>query len=1338
MQQLQREPTPEPLDIVNDDHYLLSPVLTVANSAKDNSSVSYADLREAYNLLATRVRVKVHPDKVLASFPVFKPLHAHHAQLALAIARDLRRCFVDPLKSPPSTSTHTCDTPDVFGTPDIPMSSSPVREVKRRGMSDLEIRYARDLYSVCHGALRLLSNLFAIPQLCNIFDEEELTDLLNGLLAIPLCAEIPTPNSRKTYALAIFALQTQRLPIEIVEAAKPRITYAFSRAIEGQLGKEGKKGSATDALKAVAEHLHSEPAEFLDSFVDLLPSILQSILSPNASIRTQCVHAFGAFVMAKTCINVDEPGNAKYRDTFAIISQQVGKYIEGMFAERKDTKPLDKLSTALKITLSSEEIDNKVTGPIWGACTFATLVVLSGGQLFRRQSSLKMTLEWMPYLTKHKLPHMKAIGRLVWRCLVWCFVELQRAADALEDGTEKRNQLASCDAAWKIVRQVVDGTVGLATVVAVLCDRSTRGVRRALEVVQNMLAGSSKSHQFATEILQQLTAGATDRKAKRECGLNPENALLYAGLFDGNLMNFDQAALAATLQKVVKLVNVSAVRALTDAEVHTAWNNLCNLWKKALFQTELCASNEVPAALLDIWRNLLVAKTLNGMDGERVDPDNATQHRVVAVFRECLSKTDQPEIKPEQRMHICCQLWRVVREAFSAEVCGVLARALLEELIDFDLAAGEVVEEEEQDQDVVLRPWAEFVAGLLVVSTQDLLYGWMSSAEMDVDAKRALWVALGREWNSDETSSYDGAVYLVSCPFRAWTLSTDEWGVWDGIVATAVERGAGLFVAANAVLDRICGLIGGEDDDLLNLSEIVRHLLEAVVVTGNEEEPVPTGIFTAIGLIVEQLYPPRRVDMDDIIDLLYDVSSFAQTMPANMVLPFLDATQEGLIVWNIDSEKALSDRLYARHVTPLYTNCLGAMTKVKLTPAHLDAYSPFLASTMQRIPIGPDSPAALHEFWEHVRGEIPQLRACCPESLLPFLELLDESGDVAADIPVDDESVGPEVDMAMVDDSDTHVLDAVPASADEEMEDDSWDAVEECTTASHESASQLVADVSEIEIEDDELDWVHRTPSPGPSVGEIDDDISEERTAGLARPTVLPSRATTAQAAVASTSTVVRRLPPSPRTPRTSRRRPAQSSSSNADVAFFLDSGKSNSIVPSSMPTFDNAHPRHTIQPDESPLLPRVARTVLGKRQRIEESVPTAAVAALVRRQVPDDDSSEEDDSIVEESLVLEHSPLAARRPITPLPRPESLDVDSPISSCSDSSESQRGSSRKRRVLDAVELPRLRPEEKEQHVLMSSLAKVLLPMPSVTRPPSRGSQPDSRKHPRAPCAVLND
>ena len=78
---------------------------------------------------------------------------------------------------------------------------------------------------------------------------QQLRFLLTNVLAIPMAPELPTINARKTCALAVWLIQTMQLPAEVVEPAAPRIAYAIRRGIEGELGREGKKGAVNDGLR---------------------------------------------------------------------------------------------------------------------------------------------------------------------------------------------------------------------------------------------------------------------------------------------------------------------------------------------------------------------------------------------------------------------------------------------------------------------------------------------------------------------------------------------------------------------------------------------------------------------------------------------------------------------------------------------------------------------------------------------------------------------------------------------------------------------------------------------------------------------------------------------------------------------------------------------------------------------------------------------------------------------------------------------------------------------------------------------------------------------------------
>jgi hypothetical protein len=110
--------------------------------------------------------------------------------------------------------------------------------------------YSHLLYLRYIGCLQVCvyADLLLVMRLLYHIDQE-LGSILTAVLTIPLATHIPTPNARKTCALAIWLIQSQRLPEEVLIATKDRVAYALRRAIEGELGKEGKKGSANDGLK---------------------------------------------------------------------------------------------------------------------------------------------------------------------------------------------------------------------------------------------------------------------------------------------------------------------------------------------------------------------------------------------------------------------------------------------------------------------------------------------------------------------------------------------------------------------------------------------------------------------------------------------------------------------------------------------------------------------------------------------------------------------------------------------------------------------------------------------------------------------------------------------------------------------------------------------------------------------------------------------------------------------------------------------------------------------------------------------------------------------------------
>lgn len=74
--------------------------------------------------------------------------------------------------------------------------------------------------------------------------------MLKVLISIPNTMPLPTPNPRKTHTAALWALQMVRLPLSIMLA--PGVTdslfVALQMAVQGKLGREGKKGSTSEGL----------------------------------------------------------------------------------------------------------------------------------------------------------------------------------------------------------------------------------------------------------------------------------------------------------------------------------------------------------------------------------------------------------------------------------------------------------------------------------------------------------------------------------------------------------------------------------------------------------------------------------------------------------------------------------------------------------------------------------------------------------------------------------------------------------------------------------------------------------------------------------------------------------------------------------------------------------------------------------------------------------------------------------------------------------------------------------------------------------------------------------
>jgi hypothetical protein len=165
----QREITPEPEDPLVDLTYLSRPVQQIISPDS-----TLRDLIEAYSILHARLRAAVASSTDAdASWPLFQPLRKNAHVFTEAVCRDLGRAFVVPKSdlTPeddiPLDCEKECEDDEALSLLPSPKQSP---RKKKQGMSASQIKFARDLCTTTHAVLRLLSAIFTLQPLYQIFD----------------------------------------------------------------------------------------------------------------------------------------------------------------------------------------------------------------------------------------------------------------------------------------------------------------------------------------------------------------------------------------------------------------------------------------------------------------------------------------------------------------------------------------------------------------------------------------------------------------------------------------------------------------------------------------------------------------------------------------------------------------------------------------------------------------------------------------------------------------------------------------------------------------------------------------------------------------------------------------------------------------------------------------------------------------------------------------------------------------------------------------------------------------------------------------------------------------
>ncbi|KAG2342195.1 hypothetical protein BDR05DRAFT_964509 [Suillus weaverae] len=1030
-EQGQREATPEPEDPLVNLSYLTRPVSQILAS-----ETSFTDLIDAYAVLAARIRSAVAgTTDADASWPLFQPLRKNTQPFTDAVCRDLGKALVEP-KSPELESENE-DFPfaheEEEELPSLLPSPKKSPKKKKCGMSAGQAKYARDLCTTSHAVMRLLGSVFTLPAVYRIFTDAQLGEMLTAVLSIPMADALPTPNARKTCALSIWLLQVQRLPEEVLVPAKDRIAFALRRGMEGELGKEGKKGSACDGLKAIYDLAVYQPSTFVPAFTELLPSILANLLAPTLLLRTQACHALGGFVLA--CVSIPQ----------SLLHVRISKAVAAFLTttqrspspHKTPTKPsLDPIIVrTLRTTLNALEPQHAAQGPVWALSVIASFIVLLGPAVYLDVRLTRIISALLQLAVRSKKSSVRGLACVTWRCVAWSYFRPPPSTVSNDeyDVQDVNNQDVELlrENYWKLLKSITDMGAGVSTVAALLGDDSEDEdrLRKTLTLVKAMIKKGGQTCGDGMEIARILVSF-------ENTGENwTMNKLLPHSLFSSNpgLLTAEYKTLASAVRPILEeCPQMSDVRSLTRDELSCSWvfDDLIHIWRSGLGCLELPEDSGTPGDVLSIWEGLLKANVAvlqdDNDDHGTIDFASKAAAILVDILRDpkldlsakfgpppsqqASSPIGEVRVAPRRtlipsrsnaalKLVVTRDLWAVVRTTFPNNVLHSAGARLLECLIEDE---ADLVWETDSPDDA-RKQWAYLCAEVIVVcEVDDLREFWakrscaMALMSYEPGVQSLVWGCFIEKWSEDAEGSWEGAALLLGVPFgksNAWDMANDEFETWDNFLQHAVNKALDYGIDASTVLDRVAEIVSENPCPAYASSTRVADLLLTHLDMADARQ-LPSFIFDFVNDTLQSTYPPEPRNKVTSIWMIRSLIRVVDACPAELRLNLLEALQEGISLWISDEFHVFNEDEYTGDLLPLYQTSLLGMQELPRSIYVLDTLSALIESVFYG---RGDKPLiayeSFEEFWQSTfashkepeEGWPKRIQACVKWSSKPCL-----------------------------------------------------------------------------------------------------------------------------------------------------------------------------------------------------------------------------------------------------------------------------------------------------------------------------------------------------------------
>ncbi|KAI0927050.1 hypothetical protein AcV5_007689 [Taiwanofungus camphoratus] len=1035
----QKETTPEPSDPLADLRYLEGPVSRIIAV---NATLS--DCIEAYSILAARLRACITGRTVAdASWPLFQPFRQHRDAVVDALVRDLGRALVDPNTSA-SGAVEPAEEPEGERTMALPSPRQSPR--KKKGMSGEQVKYARDLCTTSHAVMKLLNVVFTLPAVYRVFSNEQLGFILTHVLAIPLANELPTPNARKTYALSIWLLQTQRLPVDVLAPAKDRITYAIRRAIEGELGKEGKKGSAADGFKAIHDLSTQHPAVFVPAFTELLPSMLSNLLAPTLGLRTQACHALSGFALALAKLPLSSLHTSISNTVASHLSRSPETPSNQPCSPSKD--PL--IIRTLRTTLSATDPKHAAQGPVWAWSVLANFVVLLGPAIFMRDKLTRSLTALFSLGMRHPKSSVRALGCVVWRCIIWAYfhpplMDLRITAKdddsfAEEDGRDEaseedpeeaqkkytRRYNRRLDSVWKIVQSVVDIGAGSALIGALLSRESTdeSNLKRALALLRAMSKKGGQTCKEAVQVACQLMTSWSCYQRRWQL-----LHLLPRPLFCANpdLLTADFKLLPQTIKPLLtECADISNIRMLTKDEVTLEWvfDSLLDVLKEGLSSLQLSWGCEIPLEILDLWFRLLkgnaivfegdenrtmhladraISILIDILDDDTLElstqADDAVSTEIIGSPVKPFKRRAAPPLSADRlnlglKLFLVCEFWNLAKAVFPA---NVLSRPAEQLLLYLDRNDATLVEDMDF-ADEIRAQWSYLCAEVaFVCDVSELDKFWRGrlcpqsrrrERSWSDAVRSAVWHKFVEKWRKLE-GGWEAAVVLLGVPFvdvNAWDMTNNDLEDWDAFLRIAMDKALDHGIDSVSVIDHVASAISLNDTPTLSSSTRIADLLLSHLEIC-EARQIPSDVLEFVNNTLVSTYPPEPRNKVTSMWLMRSLTRIIDACPQELYLNLFDLIQEGLRIWIADEYEVFTAEEYSMDILPVYQTVLLGIQSLPCSVPTLEAVCPLVESAFcgrQDKPIA--ALQAFEDFWQASYADMPEPCWGWPERIMNCLQ----------------------------------------------------------------------------------------------------------------------------------------------------------------------------------------------------------------------------------------------------------------------------------------------------------------------------------------------------------------